>query len=279
MDPYMDYMTRHPSEVQRLNKEFDLLTKNIGYLLHRSVAASLPNEPRIADIGTGTGKFLLRLQKRYPNAILDGFDISPALYPPWDTLPWGMTLSVLDAKQPFPEELHNKYDVVHVRMLVAAMLPNDWHVVVGNLFKLLKPGGFLQWAECDYIGAKYLRNYKNSPVDTARSVANAFTDALRERFENGWCTLPRHMREAGFVPVVSDIVSSDRVPKTRKELTINAIKVIFSWARLMTERGAPNSMTMDHLERLEDEAYRDIESGCYLRYDIYVTRGRKPFEE
>lgn len=48
-------------------------------------------------------------------------------------------------KKPFPAEIHGKYDLVHVRMLVAAMLPEEWEPAVRNLTQLLKPGGFLQW--------------------------------------------------------------------------------------------------------------------------------------
>lgn len=84
---------------------------NIGYLLHPAVVASLPPKPRIADIGTGTGKFLLLLREQYPDAILDGYDISPKLYPQENTLLPNVSLGVLDIKQPAPKELHGKYDV------------------------------------------------------------------------------------------------------------------------------------------------------------------------
>jgi trans-aconitate methyltransferase len=105
----------------------------------------LLSTPRIADIGTGTAKFLLHLQPMYPDALLEGFDISSALYPPQCSIPPNVSLAVLNMKQPYPEEVHGKYDLVHARTLIAAMLSDEWEPVVRNLVRLLKPGGFIQW--------------------------------------------------------------------------------------------------------------------------------------
>ncbi|KAI0443566.1 hypothetical protein F4803DRAFT_561532 [Xylaria telfairii] len=275
-DTYADQMTRQSSEIKRLEEQFDLMTANIGYILHPSVVASLPETPRIADIGTGTGRFLMCLNHSYPHAILDGSDISSTLYPPQDTLPSNVSLTVLDAKQPLPEDLHGQYDLVHVRLLVAAMLPGDWDTVVRNLCLLLKPSGHLQWEECDFAGSKYMREKVDSTVEAARFMGYAFRDALRERFEHGWSTLPKNMMDAGLTSVVSDVVSSDRLPETRDKLTITGMQAIFSWARLMTERRVEGSLSNEELDSLEKKAYEDIRSGCYVRYDIYVACGQKP---
>ncbi|KAI1655266.1 S-adenosyl-L-methionine-dependent methyltransferase [Daldinia decipiens] len=277
-DVYTDNMTRNDSEVQRLDTQLDYINDNIGYLLHPAVVASLPPKPQIADIGTGTGKFLLLLREQNPDAILDGYDISPKLYPQESTLPPNISLSVLDMKQPAPKELHGKYDVVHARLLVAAMLPTDWAIVVRNLTELLKPGGFLQWEECDFLGVKYLRGLVDSKVEAIRFMGNLFSDALRERSEHGWCTLPREMRDAGLNPVLTDVTASDRLPETRKTLTTNVTGLFFSWARMMTERGAPGAMTNDRLDEMEKKTSEDVESGGYVRYEIYVACGRKPWE-
>ncbi|KAI1267655.1 hypothetical protein F5Y18DRAFT_443405 [Xylariaceae sp. FL1019] len=256
-DVHTDSMTRLESEVKRLEDQFDLMTKNIGYILHPSVAASLPRTPRVADIGTGTGRFLL-LRESYPYAKLDGTD-------------------VYDAKQSPPSDLHGKCDLVHVRMLVAAMLRGDRDTVVRNLCQLLKPGGFLQWEESDFIYCRYIRANVDSRVESARLMGYSFRDALRLRFSHGWFTLPNKMRDAGLTTVQSDIVSSDRLAETRKNTTLNAMQAIFSWARLMIERGIPGSMSPEELGSMEKKIYEDFESGCYVRYDIYVACGQKLF--
>ncbi|KAI1773802.1 S-adenosyl-L-methionine-dependent methyltransferase [Hypoxylon cercidicola] len=272
-DTYTDHMTRRPSEVQRLNDQFDLMTENIGYILHPSV--TLPPAPRIADIGTGTARFLLRLQPTYPDARLEGFDISSSLYPPQSTLPPNVSLAELDMKQPFPEDMHGKYDLVHARMLVAAMRPSDWETAVRNLARLLKPGGFLQWEECDFLNAEWKKSAPNSSIEKTRHIGDAFRAALHERLMHGWNTLPDHMPAAGLTSIVSDVVSSDRVPETREKVTEGILNLVFTWARLMVERGASETMFGDTLDRLENVVHDEIRSGCYFKYNIHVACARK----
>ena len=81
----------------------------------------MPDSPSIADIATGTGLFLRELARSYPGARLDGYDISSELF----VADKNINLSVADAKQPFPNELHSVYDVVHIRYLIAWMQPGD----------------------------------------------------------------------------------------------------------------------------------------------------------
>ncbi|KAF7531770.1 hypothetical protein G7054_g8555 [Neopestalotiopsis clavispora] len=242
-------MTRVPSEVDR----------NIGYVIHPTI--KLSSSPRIADMGTGTAIFLKTIQPQYPNAVLEGFDISSELFPAQETLSSNISLGVLDMKQPFPPEMHGKYDLVHVRMLVTAMLPDEWDPTVRNLAALLKPGGFLQWEEParDFMGQK-------------------FTDALRDRLEHGWNTLPQNMKNAGLDAVASDVFASDRVPETRTRMTERMIGLVFTWARIMTERGAPGSMSGEELDAIEKEVAEEIRSGAYLKFNIHVACSQKPLQ-
>lgn len=171
--------------------------------------------------------------------------------------------------------MHGKYDVVHLRLLITAMLPEEWEPAVRNVLTLLKPGGFLQWDECDFTACTQLRGGIDTRVKAAKFMSDAFVHALRDRFACGWNTLPGHMEAAGLT-VITDMVSSDRVPSTRERLSVIVMGLLFRWARMMTERKAPGSLSGDELDRLEKEAYDDIKSGCYIRYDIHVICGRKP---
>ncbi|KAI0424308.1 S-adenosyl-L-methionine-dependent methyltransferase [Xylaria sp. FL1042] len=256
-DIYADKLTRTAAEGRRLNEQFDLLTSNIGYLIHPRVAAALPPSPRIADIDTGTGHFLQCVQESgaFPNATLDGYDISASMYP--QSIPETIKLEVLDMKQPVPEELRGVYDLVHARMLVAAVLPTEWTAIVRNLTKLLKPGGWLQWGECDFISSSFF----------------GWREEMRDRFQCGWSTLAGDMRTAGLDSVDSDCVSSDRLPETRKKIGENAMTSIFSWLRALALKGV--GMTNEELDLAEKRASEEIEVGAYVRYEVYVVTGKK----
>ncbi|KAI0147481.1 S-adenosyl-L-methionine-dependent methyltransferase [Xylariaceae sp. FL1272] len=279
-DVYMENMTRLPSETFRLNEQFDLMTKyashpprNMGYILHPSL--NLPPSPRIADIGTGTARFIICLHPQIPAATFEGIDISPDLFQQ-DGLPAGATLSVLDLKQPFPVHMHEKYDVVHLRLLVSAMRPEDWGPAVRNVFRIVRPGGYVQWEECDFISATWQRSRPDARFETMETVGEAFRDVLRLQFEHGWNTLPAQMREAGFTPVISDVVPSDRFPEPRASMTSSILSLVFTWARMMTEKGAVGPLYGDHIEKLELAVRDEIASGGYFRFNIHVACGQKP---
>ncbi|GAW16920.1 hypothetical protein ANO14919_063670 [Xylariales sp. No.14919] len=155
------------------------------------------------------------------------------------------------------------------------MLPGDWAPAVVNLSRMLKPGGFLQWTECDLIHLEPLRGRTDSSVENLRLLQGKFGAVFREQASYGWDTLPTHMQEAGLHPVVRDVVSSDRISDTRGRATANRVRVFLAFARLMAERGAPGAMAIEEIDRLEMNIPNDIKSGAYLRHDIHVSCGRK----
>ena len=54
-------LTRDKTESARLNAQHYVWRTNIGFLLHPRIASSLGKTPRIGDIGTGTGIWILEL--------------------------------------------------------------------------------------------------------------------------------------------------------------------------------------------------------------------------
>ncbi|KAI1330194.1 S-adenosyl-L-methionine-dependent methyltransferase [Xylariaceae sp. FL0255] len=269
-DIYTDHMTRVPKEGQRLNLQCDLMTECIGYVLHPSIA--LPAAARIADIGTGTARFLFQLQPTLsPEALLEGFDISTALFPPEDVLPANITLGQHDMKQPFPEHMHGQYDLVHARMLVAAMEPDDWDLVVRNFVQLLKPGGYLQWEECNFPNASWINPRANvhEKEDVGEMMIRQMTTSLGSRLEHGW-----KMESAGLTSITSDVASTDKNLRTREGFTEIILTLVFLWARLTKERGsAAFEQDIDDLDKI---VQKETESGCHFKYNIHVACGQKP---
>ncbi|KAB8294168.1 hypothetical protein EYC80_009608 [Monilinia laxa] len=269
-DIYTENMGRNVSESKRLDEQFELLTRNIGYILHPSIVSKLPSSPTIVDIGTGTGLFLAQLAKVYPNAELHGLDISSTLFPPAETLPPNVHLDTLDIKQPIPLAKQNKYDLVHVRLIAAGIAPSEWELVVQNIIQLLKPGGAVQWEECNWADVQHLRGGVQSSVYTAQLMGARFKIGLKDKFSYGWKTLPQIFENKGLVRIEKDIVSSDRVFDTRAALTRNGMQAIFSWSRLLSSRNSKGSFSVDELDRLDHVAIVPTQALCIAIYHNFI---------
>ncbi|KAF7909156.1 hypothetical protein EAE99_011526 [Botrytis elliptica] len=151
--------------------------------------------------------------------------------------------------------------------------------MVQNLLKLLKPGGAIQWKECNWMETQYYRSDIDLSVQAARSMCARFKEAMKDNFSYGWNILPRIYEEFGMGDVVEDIISSDRIVETRAAMARNAMDAIFGWARLVSSRNLAGSLSAEELIRLEREVERQIASGCYVRYDVHVVLGFKGCED
>jgi hypothetical protein len=181
-----------------------------------------------------------------------------------------------DARQDVPSYLQGKYDLVHVRLIAAELSALEWTGVVKNLSQLLKPGGVMQWEECDFTAVRHLPGNPNSTIETASAMGQMVLSAMRPRFEYGWSDLVADMRAAGLDNVHTEVVAADRVYATRSRLTANGMEAIFAWARLQSARGSDGALSMDHLGQLEQKAYDDIQSGCYVTFDVHIAWGFRP---
>lgn len=187
-----------------------------------------------------------------------------------------VTLSVANAKEPLPTELHGVYDVVHIRYLIAGMEPDEWEPVVRNMLQLLKPGGAIQWEEPALSLVQHLRGEPDSMTATMTKLSLMFRSGpLQQRFSHGWSTLPAIMEKCGM-RVERDVVSSDRVVESRKALTENGLVALLAFARMMAAKQAPGAMSTEEIDEAEHAAKREMESGCYCRYDVHTAVGFKP---
>ncbi|KAI2818128.1 hypothetical protein CBS115989_5440 [Aspergillus niger] len=140
---------RDKKESERLDLQHRVLVKTSGdTLIHPSIPL---NEIRsVADIATGTGIWLQDVSKFLDTPQIEryyhGFDISAEQFP---ENPGAIQFSVQDLTIPFPREHRERYDLVHVRLLVAALEEADYKAAIANIYDILKPGGYLQWEEID----------------------------------------------------------------------------------------------------------------------------------
>ena len=73
---------------------------------------------------------------KYPNATIDGFDISDEQFSPLYSIS-NVRLFTHDCFEPFPTEFIGQYDIVHVRFWLCLVNNPDAPVLLKNLMSLL----------------------------------------------------------------------------------------------------------------------------------------------
>lgn len=136
--------------------------------------------------------WLLEVSKIVENTVsLQGTDIEARLFPPQP--PSNISLSVGSVLD-MPSAWTNTFDLVHQRLLIAALRRSEWPIALSQIFRILKPGGWVQLAE---VGKMHLQGPKTLQHESLLSKLFAHRDMLRDCASH----LPVMLIEAGFSDV------------------------------------------------------------------------------
>lgn len=92
-----------------------------------------------------------------------------------------------------PDIWEKSFDIVHQRLLIAALKTPEWPIAISELFRVLKPGGWIQLGE---VGDWAVLGPESAVARHKRAYSDFFK--LRD-FELGISKkLPDLLREAGF---------------------------------------------------------------------------------
>ncbi|EWG54428.1 hypothetical protein FVEG_12645 [Fusarium verticillioides 7600] len=166
-----------------------------------------------ADIGTGTGKFLIRagnsvidntigiwameFADRFPNASVIGTDLAP-IQPGW--IPPNLEFQIEDCTREWTFQ-PNTFDYIHMRWLVGSIA--DWKYLFKEAYKCLKPGGYIESYEPSsrvesddgtVQPGSALSQWEKFFVEGGRKIGRPFT-IFEENIQR------EGMREAGFVDI------------------------------------------------------------------------------
>lgn len=235
---------------------------------------------KVVDVGTGTGIWMDALATYLDpistptgqNRQYHGLDISPANFP--SSHPTNFNYSVYNILQPIPEELKGKFDLVHVRLLAAALSKGDMTTVIENLTQFLQPGGWIQWEELD--GDSWAGRIPSSYVREVNELVRDF--AANKGME---LNVPTAFLEAAKVhPDLQNI--SEKIFNTVKYGTDmkDAINLTFLWSctksakMILQANGTPN--LKEEYQRLENGAKVDIErDGFFWDSDVHLLLAQK----
>jgi hypothetical protein len=106
-----------------------------------------------------TGTWLRDVPRQFPNRSLElyGVDIGSSLFPKVST---GMTqpdLATHSIIEPYPSSWGwgSTFDIVHQRLLIWGISRASWPTVIQNHVSILKPGGYIQLVEAEWIDPQH----------------------------------------------------------------------------------------------------------------------------
>ncbi|WJG34567.1 uncharacterized protein FOBCDRAFT_195899 [Fusarium oxysporum Fo47] len=100
------------------------------------------------------------------------FDITfPLTFHDPASLPANVELQDGNVLEPFPKEYLGTYDLVHVKLLYAALTKDESLLAVKNLKTLLKSDGYLFWSEIEAYG--YASNPYSAALHEWKSIDSA----------------------------------------------------------------------------------------------------------
>ncbi|KAL2012148.1 hypothetical protein VTN00DRAFT_4866 [Thermoascus crustaceus] len=272
--------------LKRDREESDRLDHQHRYLVDlfggNAIHPSIPKDRLfdIADIATGTGIWLKDVSKLLKDVPTDrpryyhGFDISPDQFP---SEPGDLHFSVQDVMKPFPVEHQNRYDLVHVRLLIGALKEEDIKGVVANLATLLKPGGYLQWDDFD-MSSMTLNNKDEYPFNA--EIVQIMLDFQRN---SGYSLcLPARIHEgcqqAGLASVNRYDYSTGEKPELREKTHAwmrRAHRALLGVGLLRAGRATDRQSAERNVEEMIKGAEREFAAGCLPVIVMGVVVGQK----
>ncbi|KAI5859445.1 hypothetical protein GGS23DRAFT_318066 [Durotheca rogersii] len=260
---------RRHAAASRLNLQFYLWQDTLGFNIQPTVAAALPRAAAIAEVASGTGLWLGAVSRQRPEARCDGLDLNLGTAPPAAWLPANAQLRRWDVLGAVPDDMAGGYDFVHTRLLLFVVEAGDPRPIARNLWRLLKPGGYVQW---DEAALEHTRVDKTDP-GLATPALDQLAAWLRARRHNWGTQLARFLGEEGFQDATIESFG-DRPDLARAVSGANLLGVE-EVAECMATLG--ESETAAKYFRLIEEAHEESIAGAALCVPRVVCTARKPF--
>ncbi|KAF7771092.1 hypothetical protein Agabi119p4_7066 [Agaricus bisporus var. burnettii] len=182
------------SERIRFDTQHQSITRAFGDKLVLSPVI-LTKGDKVFDSGAGSCSWLLDFATTLTLDIeLYASDIETRFFPinpPKNVKLW--EASSVD----LPKDWSNAFQLVHQRLLISAFTSNDWPLAISELFRVTKPGG---WVELCEAGAEIdCPSHPNHRALTATRIAYEASDHVIQAA----MLLPQWLKDAGFVKIQS----------------------------------------------------------------------------
>ncbi|KAI9472276.1 MAG: S-adenosyl-L-methionine-dependent methyltransferase [Benjaminiella poitrasii] len=236
---------------------------NIVNLIAKSIGMEYRNNI-ILDLGCGPGTWLMDVATEYPASQFIGVDMCDifpnSIRPPNVSFQTGNVLERL----PFPD---NTFDLVNIRLFIIALMKDEWPVVVKEVYRILKPGGFVQMIECGML---------EGGNDFVRHSGRIFKEVIDKRGQEPYIVHKmRSLLESQHFHVChfenKDIYLGKPDPLSREFLWDACC--IFKAAQAVLQ--IPLGCTPDNYQQFLDKLYKEFQKQPDAMWSFSVCIGQK----
>ncbi|KAI1361272.1 S-adenosyl-L-methionine-dependent methyltransferase [Xylaria arbuscula] len=270
MAPEDDYVfTRDFLDNIRLNLLHHYYVRDLGYLIHPRIPIQ-GADLKVADVGCGTGIWLLDAGTRLPSSTqFVGLDISLDAIPPAGVLPPNVAFRVWDMiRDPVPEELVGSFDMINIRLMLYVLQKDDVPATVNKLMQMLKTGGYLQWMDVDN---ETVRGEVTKTENTSDNMTQMMKllDSQGEKMKPKWVPdLAQIFSDSGLVDVDADVHTSQPLWAYLEHECLLLLPELIA-------RKTQNEELATEFKRLMPLAEQETRKGAYLAVEKYIVTGKK----
>ncbi|KAK3679928.1 hypothetical protein LTR78_000305 [Recurvomyces mirabilis] len=261
----------------RLHLQHWIFTHQLGYLLHPDIDQSEPL--KIADVACGNAAWILDLQRAHPEHEYHGLDINPRIFPAAELLPKNVQLHELDAFADLPDEYKNAFDIVDIRTIYSAIIDNKVEPLLTNLLAMLKPGGYLQWAENDFhtLAVHTIQGGKAEALETIVNIQKFFAVHQTKMSSDWLLNLPRTLEQRRCKVLVEEHIKP--FPSLARAWSDNNLSVFLGVISLLPEQeiplpsvpGLPKTLSRKILAELVMQGAKEASSGAWVSMEQRVV--------
>jgi SAM-dependent methyltransferase len=253
---------RHPAEIDRLDIQHYVFREALG----ANFVAPVEEPRRVLDVGCGTGQWAFEVCDQFPDALVVGLDLVASKPEPPLRYRWvnGNVLQGL----PFAPA---RFDLVHQRLLVAAVPVASWPSLVADLVRVARPGGWVELVEVAWKVERAGPATERLLALTREMSASRGLDATGAVFDS----VDGYLRKAGLVNVERREISCPLGQWGGQMGSLGATDLRAAFTRICEVLQAQSKLSPDEGRHLIQQAHDECERGR-MAWPAAVAFGRKP---